>query len=390
MLLDASRWVAAWLVVLNHVRHLVLVDLPLVRQPSPFDKALYLVSGLGHEAVMVFFVISGYLVGGVTLSKWRKAGTDLPGYAAARISRIYTVLVPALLTGACLDALGLRCFDASGLYSRPDTFHSILMTEPVALRLTVPVFLQNLLALQHVTAPVFGSNGPLWSLAYEIWYYIMFALLGTAVLGQGRLQRTACACIAACLLWLLPSYLWLLGLSWCFGVAAKWLGDRKRPAMPIGLPVAAVLFLAAAVSSRLSHSSGAETMMAGLTRDWLVGLAYALLLVASQRSEVSGRSVPVAAGIHSHLAAFSFSLYLYHFPMLWLLAAIAHDVVGIHFPAQPSALAWLTVLVECGLLILASLALSLLTERNTPAVRASLQLALRRLRAREFQAGGPF
>jgi peptidoglycan/LPS O-acetylase OafA/YrhL len=37
----------------------------------------------------------------------------------------------------------------------------------VALRSTVPVFLGNFLFLQSIVSPVFGSNGPLWSLSYE-------------------------------------------------------------------------------------------------------------------------------------------------------------------------------------------------------------------------------
>src|ERR1035441_502485 len=47
----------------------------------------------------------------------------------------------------------------------------------VALRSTLPAFFGNLFFLQSVVSPVFGSNGPLWSLSYEFWYYILFPVL---------------------------------------------------------------------------------------------------------------------------------------------------------------------------------------------------------------------
>jgi peptidoglycan/LPS O-acetylase OafA/YrhL len=67
--LNFSRWSAALLVLVNHARHLILVDLEEVKQQTLFVKALYFVTGLGHEAVVIFFVISGFLVGGVTLDR---------------------------------------------------------------------------------------------------------------------------------------------------------------------------------------------------------------------------------------------------------------------------------------------------------------------------------
>ena len=68
--LDFIRWSAAMLVVVAHARHLLFVDYYLLVYKDPTflhsisNKLFYFITGLGHEAVVLFFVLSGYLVGG--------------------------------------------------------------------------------------------------------------------------------------------------------------------------------------------------------------------------------------------------------------------------------------------------------------------------------------
>jgi len=42
--------------------------------------------------------------------------------------------------------------------------------------------LENLGFVQTVSVPVYGTNGPLWSLANEFWYYVMFSLIAVAAI----------------------------------------------------------------------------------------------------------------------------------------------------------------------------------------------------------------
>lgn len=70
--INVSRWLAAFFVLAGHASHLVLVDYKYVTEKSIFCKLIYFLAGFGHEAVMVFFVISGYLVGALTLDKWKQ------------------------------------------------------------------------------------------------------------------------------------------------------------------------------------------------------------------------------------------------------------------------------------------------------------------------------
>jgi peptidoglycan/LPS O-acetylase OafA/YrhL len=179
--LNWSRWVAAWLVVAEHARSLVFVDYGQMESPGLLAKGFYFLTGFGHEAVMVFFVISGYLVGGKVWSLYQEAQFEWRRYLADRLSRLYAVLLVALLLGAALDWTGYLFFNKYGLYNQGyEGAIAVLGTAPIE-RMGFWDFLVNAFFLQTIAGPPFGSNGPLWSLAYEWWYYILFPLVLAAL-----------------------------------------------------------------------------------------------------------------------------------------------------------------------------------------------------------------
>ncbi len=103
------------LVLLGHVRGLLLVSMAQVEHPNPLIRAFYLVSGLQHEGLVMFFIVSGFLVGG---SVWRliaQARFDLGAYLINRFARIYLVFIPALLLVLVLNTLGSQ-FLADGRF----------------------------------------------------------------------------------------------------------------------------------------------------------------------------------------------------------------------------------------------------------------------------------
>lgn len=84
---------------------------PQVPHHNPLLAAVYLASGLGQQWVIVFFVLSGYLVGGSVLRSMALDRWSWRGYLLNRMTRLYTVRVPALVLGAVLD---LAAFTPSG------------------------------------------------------------------------------------------------------------------------------------------------------------------------------------------------------------------------------------------------------------------------------------
>lgn len=368
--LNASRWMAAMVVMISHARHIVLADYGQVEHKNALVKALYFVSGLGHEAVVVFFVISGLLVGGLTLQRWKEKGVQVKLYFAHRVSRIYTVLLPALLAGWALDAAGWQWFDGSGMYSNGEAIHTNSLKPATHEDLTLAVFLGNLFMLESEYVPVLGTNGPVWSLAYEWWYYCLFAALGAAWFVRRVSVVLPCLGLAGIVAYFAPAHMLLLGLIWLMGMGVLFYGRSDLPRLPAWLCL--LLFGAALTVSRLhtSEGGGAPNLLELVAYDWAIGLAYSLLLVALYKRE---KPVVPWARLHHVLADFSYTLYLVHFPMLIFLMAVLHDMFSVKLLAQPDMAGLARLGALCGGLVAYAFVFAWFTERHTARVRKWLE-----------------
>ena len=370
--LNISRWFAAFLVVIAHARHLVLLDFKDVEQKTLFVKGLYFFTGLGHEAVVIFFVISGFLVGALTLSKWQSSGPSPRAYAAARLGRIYAVLIPALLVGLCLDWIGRQWFNSSELYTNAARYH-ISVHPDISSDMTVRTFFGNLFMMQNILVGTMGSNAPLWSLANEWWYYCIFGFLAAALTGTGR-RRYVYAFIGFSIALALPAKLMLWGLIWLLGILAhRWLNSRvwmPRPTLGVGI------FLIAIVASRLSHSSenvgGEEPLRIEFGRDFMLGVAYVIALVSTSRMT----GALVMSKLNLWLADFSYSTYLFHFPVLLFLVAVGYQFFGFGFQIQPESSGVIYMIVLTVAVYLYCYAFSRLTENHTNFVRKKISILL--------------
>lgn len=153
--LNALRAIAAIFVMLGHVRGAYFVsynDL-IPESKNIFNFLFFAITRLGHQFVIVFFVLSGFLVGGLSLNAQFKGKLSIKKYFIKRITRMWVVLIPTLIIGGLIN------------------YYSGVTTN-----LSSSVFFGNLTFLQTIVVPVYGNNGPLWSLAYEFWYYMLFML----------------------------------------------------------------------------------------------------------------------------------------------------------------------------------------------------------------------
>ena len=117
--LDAFRALAALTVMLSHVRGLLFVEYSQVQtfHLTLIVKALYLATRSGHQSVMVFFVLSGFLIASSVLRKIHDSTWSWADYALNRLVRLYTVLIPGLLLGWAWDSIGAKVFNSSGIYT---------------------------------------------------------------------------------------------------------------------------------------------------------------------------------------------------------------------------------------------------------------------------------
>jgi peptidoglycan/LPS O-acetylase OafA/YrhL len=362
--LDALRAFAAFCVVLNHLRDAVFVDYEALARHNPLTSAVYLASSLGRQSVMVFFVLSGYLVGGSVLRSVRSWSWSWKAYLLARLSRLYIVLLPALLLGGALDWLGMRIPGAESVYSGNSGMHALAFN--VHRVFTWRMLAANVLFLPTIRLPgmspylvlPFGSNGALWSLGYEFSYYMGFPLL-VFLLARGQSSKTRVLSCLGLLVWgwLAGIDIVLLGLTWLAGASIYFLPAfpaRTRWTRGLAMFLAFALFAAGLVESKLLGS---------IPSDLVLGLAVTALIWVT----LYCATVPLPAfyvRIVRRAAHSSYTLYLVHFPMLIFLKA------SLHLPrAYPGWHALLVAAVVLAVIVLYAQLIYELFEKNTDRVR---------------------
>ena len=359
---DVLRFLAASVVVIEHTRDLLFLTAGEVGPLGLAWKAFYFVTGLGHSAVMVFFVLSGFWITAAVERRIDGPGF-WPQYLIDRLSRLLMVIAPALVLGAMFDWLSIAVTHsvyATGLSG------AVTMTRPVAETLTWPIGLGNLAFLQTIFVSRLGSNGPLWSVAYEFWYYIWFPALllvikrrrlslGLATLGLAAFNPGLAWGFAV---WLMGSALFYLDRAAQRRGLADWHGARAA--------VAAVL-AAGAVGAALV---AARVQLPVLGDDLVVGLAAAFALWVLLR--INPRPLRLVRPVAAYGANASFSLYALHFPFVALVVSM---VPPMHRAAPDAARLGAFGLVLALVWGFAWL-FSRLTEMHTAAVRDRLRALL--------------
>ncbi len=367
--LDALRGVAAIGVCLSHLRDLFFVDYPQVAHHNPLLAAAYLASGLGHQWVVVFFVLSGYLVGGSVLRAMALDRWSWRRYLLNRMTRLWTVLVPALVLGGVLDLAGIHLFGSAGFYGGHTETHELRFN--VASRLTLPVLIGNYAFLQGIYVPTFGSNAPLWSLANEFWYYVAFPLLAGALWKRVPTgwRVVNVVLLVAVVVFMRPPIA-LMGLIWLMGVAIHY-----APRLPADHVLLRRMLICSAVIAL-----GAALLWCKVTLnpagDYVLGLVVSGLIIVVL--SCSRTPMPRFYQWTSHaVSRSSYTLYLVHVPLLVLLAAW----IGMRWAPVPQHL--MQGVGIFALVVAYAQVVWFFFERNTDAIRERIKPLIFRTRTAE-------
>jgi peptidoglycan/LPS O-acetylase OafA/YrhL len=359
-ILDCLRWVSAVAVLVCHTANLMVARF--AATPTPFrSAALYLwtfSAGFGHQAVTTFFVLSGFLVGGPLVAIVQRDG-QIPWkkYLVDRLVRIQLVLIPALIL--------TYLFDRITFMIRPEWVRQFIQFHS-----GWEIFFGNLLSLQNFFIVFFGSDGPIGTLAMEMWYYLSFPLLLAAFCRNYSFRKRFGFVIVAIVInvalgWAQPPY--LLGfLIWGAGVSARlWKGAFI--ARPL---IATSFFLMASLCIRLVMRREMSMIV------WELFLSDLVLAVPLHMMLVSFLHSPEAEkpsmfwGFHKRMAGFSYSLYAIHMPFLFLLTGASSYFFGfgVEDIVQHSS-QWALVFAVILSCLVVAYVFSLLTEHHTNSVR---------------------
>lgn len=266
----------------------------------------------GHDAVVVFFVLSGYVITYVASEREFK----LREFAISRIARIYSVAIPAIALTVLVDVSLLAVGKGAGVVPIYQ-YHAPWKYLPLFLSFTTDFWFLGELTF---------SDGGFWSLCYEVWYYILFA----SIFYFGGRRRWL---LASLIFLLMGPKLWALLLTWVLGSVVY--RRQRRSAMSAGtartvflLSIAALIFVL-----QFEATVGIDRLVDDLSGHWvsvhmkysqwfagdtIIAAIFAINLFAAKyaKLEFGAFAAPI-----KFLASFSFTLYLAHGPLLsfWTL-----------------------------------------------------------------------
>ncbi|MGH8854371.1 MAG: acyltransferase family protein [Telluria sp.] len=352
--LDLVRFVAAFLVLVYHSDFRALIT-----DPVPF-------SSHGHAAVIVFFILSGYVISYIT----EKRENTPVAYWSSRLSRFYLLVIPVVLITPVLDMIG---------EARTPHFYEWKTTHDLAwLRIISSLTYMN--EIWHVSIMSF-SNVAFWSLCYEMWYYVMFAV-ATFMRGRARvLVLVLCALIVGPKILLLAP-IWILGVilhRWTFPArlsgAVSWsmfIGSICAYALfqHVGLAEAGYRLLADMIGQRWARELNFSRYFLS---DYVLALIVAAHFIGIRNIAVrfGWFLLPLERPIR-WVAALTFPLYIMHQPLLQFFAAM--------FNGDPGTPVFYLQVIACTLVTVAIC--GTYAERKRPLVKSWFLALLKGLGSR--------
>lgn len=294
----------------------------------------YFTCRLGHEAVLAFFVISGFLVGGRGIERMMNKNFDKVQYAIDRTARIGIPLVAALM-------------------------FCIITYEIIGQEYSLCIALGNLFSLQGVFCDSFIS--PLWSLSYEVWFYIFLFVIS---LGLER-KRVALLLFPLCVLVFtqldaMYFLIWLMGAFAYLCRPAK--GSKAITAIAF---VAILVTLALSIMSSDSNSISLPWKPDYRVMEVFVSIAICVFIQQIILFTPKSRMAVVMNSIFTYLAGFSYTLYLTHRITLLLVFGFLYDKGKAEF-TPVSVMQHISIIAIC---LIVSWLIYLTSEKHTKTVK---------------------
>lgn len=323
--IDFMRGIAAQLVLLQHSFNLLFRipnNVASMTDSHLWYRLISVPTSFGRTAVVVFFVISGYLVGYDVWVRINNNTFSPKFYAISRLSRLYCVVLPGLFMCAVLDFAAFHYGQGESIINANIPFYPVTWLREHTTG--AKTFVCNLLFLQMAECRQFGTNSSLWSLSNEFFYYAMFPALLLVFFAKTRRIRLIAAVILGFFaleifksasvidaerpfIYMQGFIIWLMGalLPEIFQRLPKWL---CKPYMVWNVFLVAVVLRVVNADYFIQNLSVATLVM------------FALYY----REALDGVLLKCPAGFKAlitQLSNYSFSLYFIHLPLLFALCS---------------------------------------------------------------------
>jgi peptidoglycan/LPS O-acetylase OafA/YrhL len=292
--LDCSRALAAAYVVAHHAA-----------KSRGLTDGIGILLRFGQEAVLIFFLLSGFVI----FANEHHRVSNTKAYYLRRVRRIYPALVVAMIVSTLISLDNHSLSSDFNISSLIGTFFN----------------LQDVSALKPgvIVDPYLG-NDPLWSLSYEVIFYIAFPFVIKIWLWDRSIANhlVGFSCCLSYLCYLIHPNHFLLVWSyyliwWCGAMAAKGYLEGSRNFWSIGVSLywLILLILIAAAAVPFIGYRGIGVYPALPLRHFAIALVLLVAIFGPMGRYASTMMIRVSrAG--ALLASVSYGLYVLHYPLL--------------------------------------------------------------------------
>jgi peptidoglycan/LPS O-acetylase OafA/YrhL len=296
--LDLLRFVMALEVVIGHSTFHGYTGHGFLWQVDPFNHL--------QTAVVAFFVLSGFVIAYASHTK----ENVFFHYACSRVARMHSIIIPALLITLLFDTIGTAL--------NPAFYNTWDFPTPIAdgqfLRYFLSfIYLNNTWLMPHMNP---GTNGPFWTMTYEVLFYAIFGVIYYCK-GKYRLL------FALPLIFIAGKSVLLMFPLWLLGVGTYHLHLKIRLSKYLAILTFLTSFVVLLVCSNLRPGTEIQFTGRATHLDYAEGLLLAINIFAAASMSPLLLSI---LGKHERLVRWlgmlTFSLYLCHRPLLNFFSAV--------------------------------------------------------------------
>lgn len=302
--LDLLRFFAALLVYVSHAGYFAKFRLPIIGDS-------------GSQGVIIFFVLSGFVVAFTAL---RKHG-DVTGYMVARLARLWSLVIPAIALTIILDVCGQQIFASAYAPMQPYSISKWIASASINALFLNQIWFLNIWL---------GTNGPFWSMSYEFWYYVIFASL-IYFKGKKRLLLGAIAALIAGPGILIALPVWLMGVALYKSIKMGYEFPNPMLSLLLFMITALIFVYYVGFDGRVFFEYIPFDFRFANLKNWgvnfwpesyLLGILVTLHLYAASRiNSLYYPSKWIVSAVRNG-AKISFGLYLFHYPLMYFVKAL--------------------------------------------------------------------
>ncbi len=311
-ILDSFRGIAALVVFFHHIYTKFYTLFP--NRYNRTSHILNYISSLNTEAVLFFFFISGFSIALSLYGRLPSSNKEINLYLFKRFRRI----VPLYILAICLTAI-------CGLLTQEIWIDNSFHLQNLIGNL---LFLQNSNSYTGNWFTPYGDNGPLWSISFEMWYYLFLPVITVLLVKLARKEGQTKHLIDLGLfiswsvtlfsIWLnkqiyLPWIAYLtLFILWYIGF---WLGVHYIQ-KTLSLKHIFYLLIITSVHFIISQVADSATLERLKTGTMIASIFLMAYLLKNKLFNIYRISEHILNALFNKIGLFSYALYLIHFPLL--------------------------------------------------------------------------